>query len=399
MATSKIVRGTGVINADTRVVDMSDRIFLLDPNMSPLTALTMRLRKKQCINPHFQWLEDEFTPVWGQLAAASLLADLTFDVDDGTFFRPGDVVKCMENGEIVLVTGVDVNELTVIRTIGATAASDLADNGALLIIGNANEEGATSREVLSTLKVTKDNFCQIQRRPFAVTETQRNSDLYGGNDLLWQQKKNGKEYMMEIERTHLWGEKASDIPGTVGTHPRRFCGGVDQFITTNRTLSTNLTDGNLTYTEMETFLRTAFRYGSSKKFALCSRLVISIISELAHGNIEYRPEDQQAGIAIRRWNSPHGLLYLITHNLLEDPGDATTVSVRSAELEYSGFMYVLDFDAIFFRYLKNRSVKLRTNIQANDEDSRKDEYISECGLQLIHERQHAVMSGVDSVGT
>jgi hypothetical protein len=53
---------------------------------------------------------------------------------------------------------------------------------------------------------------------------------------------------------------------------------------------------------------------------------------------------------------------------------------------------MLDMESLTYRYLSNRDTKLLTNRQAPREDSRVDEYLTECGLQFEQEKRHAVMS-------
>ena len=58
-----------------------------------------------------------------------------------------------------------------------------------------------------------------------------------------------------------------------------------------------------------------------------------------------------------------------------------------------------DPDKIYLRPLRggrssgNLAIRV-TNIQANDEDSRKDEYLTECSLEFRNEKAHALLTGV-----
>ena len=54
---------------------------------------------------------------------------------------------------------------------------------------------------------------------------------------------------------------------------------------------------------------------------------------------------------------------------------------------YAGYGYLLDLDGLAYRYLTDSDTKLKTNIQANDADGEEDEYISEIGFQLEHEKK------------
>lgn len=49
-------RGTANIEQTKRIIDMSDRIAQLQPSAAPFTVLSMKMRKKPCSNPKFEWL-------------------------------------------------------------------------------------------------------------------------------------------------------------------------------------------------------------------------------------------------------------------------------------------------------------------------------------------------------
>jgi hypothetical protein len=55
---------------------------------------------------------------------------------------------------------------------------------------------------------------------------------------------------------------------------------------------------------------------------------------------------------------------------------------------------------VTYRYLandsQNRDTKLLTNRQPNDQDGRKDELLSEIGLQFGQEIRHGVLTGITS---
>ena len=66
---------------------------------------------------------------------------------------------------------------------------------------------------------------------------------------------------------------------------------------------------------------------------------------------------------------------------------------------YGGYMIILDFDNIVLRTLRgrdgsNRFARRIRNIQANDQDARKDELLSEYGLQVIQEKTHGLVTGI-----
>jgi hypothetical protein len=369
-------RNTENILQDRRIFDFSKKIWLLEPDAAPLTVLLAKTSKVSTSDPDFKWFEDELDPRTDLINDATPPSDTdtTWTVDNGSYFRAGDIVKVPRTGETVRVTAVATNDLTVVRSIGAVAGAALLDNDPIYIIGNANQEFATSRTLKSTLEVTKQNYAQIFRTPVGSSATQEATELRGGNDLAYQRRKKGIEHTVDIERAFLFGEKSED---TSGSHPLRTTGGLLEFITTNITDAS----GALSETEWETWLRSIFRYGNKSKLVIASPLVMSVISAFAQGRLQSVPEDKTHGVAITRWLSPHGEVNLAKSNLLEG-----TI--------YGGYAFGVDMEFVSYRPL--RETQLKTNIQANDEDGQKDEYITECGLQVKLEKAHGILKGVTS---
>lgn len=364
------VRGTGNITQAKRVIDISKKISVLEPDSAPLVQLTKKLEKKVAVNPKFNWLEE------GSLnrvdavdyATGYTAGDTSIVVDTGAKFRIGDVVKAVASGEQLIVTGVSTNTLTVGRAWGTTSAAEIANNAVLLIIGNANEEGATKRVMKTEAEVEKTNYLQIFRTPFGVTETDENSEMYGGKDLAHVRMAQLIEHQKDIERAFWFGEPKED---TTGTHPKRATGGVDHFI------STNASDmgGTMTESEWEAYLRTGFRYGSKTKFVFASPIWISAISFWARGKLQMLPKDKTYGIAVTQFISPHGTVNLVNCQLF---GETTA---------YAGVAYLVDLDGVKYRYLANRDTKLKTHIEDPSADGEEDEYVSEVGLHFEQEKK------------
>jgi hypothetical protein len=373
------VRGTANIEAAKRIVDMSKSIAELEPDAAPLTVFLKKMggKGKVAINPEFKWLENELMTRWDQCNyGTNYTAGATsIVVDNGAYFRIGDVVKVAATKEQMLVTNVATNTLTVTRGWGSTSAGNILDDGYLLILGNANEEGATKPALRTVKEAVKTNYTQIFRTPFGVTETTDKSDMYGGSDINVVRKNRGVDHMKSIEEAFLFGEPKED---TGGTHPRRATGGLNYFISTNRTDAS----GTLAESEMETFCRSIFRYGSNKKLLLASPLVISAINSWASGKLNMVPKDSTYGVNIKEYLSGHGTLYIAKHNLLEQ--------------SYAGYAVAVDMDNVDYRYIQGRDTKLLTDRQDPSEDSKIEEYLTEAGLECKLEKTHGILYGVTS---
>ncbi len=380
---------TGAIDASSRVIDMSDTIHLLDPNEAPLTAITMKLRKAHCINPKIEWLEDDYLPSTTTLSASLSASTVTAAVLHSATFvnvRKGDVLQNQTTGENMYVSSMSSASVTFTRQIGGVAAATAtqATTDILLVIGNANEEGANSRIVKSTTKTNLSNFTQIFRWPFGLTGTLNQSETYGGSDLSYQTRKAGIEHRISMERSFMFGVKADDSAAGSGAAPIRFCDGVLARVTSNVSALGTATNAAMTTTTFETFLSTGMRYGPARKVLFASRQIMSEINAFATNRIVTVPTTTSFPLAITEYVSPHGKVYLVSHNLL--------VGAEGATKRYGGYALMLDMDSIFYRYLQGRDTTLKTNIQSNDADARQDEYLTEACPMVIQEKNHSVIT-------
>ena len=195
---------------------------------------------------------------------------------------------------------------------------------------------------------------------------------------MYQAQKAATEHAFEQERAFLFGTKRN----TTGTNSRglRSTGGIYYWLTTN---SVNA-GGTLTHASMETLCEKVFRYGSSTKTMLCSRKVMSQLDNIAEARIETVPQADTYGVTMRRYVSGHGELMIKIHDMLIN--------------DYNGVGIVIDMAQVEKRFTVNSEGKrdslLRMNIQNNDEDAIKNEYLSEVGLHVHLEKAHGLLTGV-----
>jgi hypothetical protein len=159
--------------------------------------------------------------------------------------------------------------------------------------------------------------------------------------------------------------------------------GIFEFIRTNRFD----VGGVLTEAEFDAMCEPAFRYSAAPQMlGIASGRVIQAINNFAKEKMETIPRDEAYGLNLHRYISPFGDVLLAYHRQF----------VGSI---YSGAMLLLDMDRVVLRPLRggrsagNLAIRV-TNIQANDEDSRRDEYITELSLEFQNEKAHALLTGV-----
>lgn len=377
-------RGSNSVTQDIRKVDFGDAILLLQPDAAPLTVLTKRLGKSVTHNPDFKWAEDDLDVRFDAINNGAGYTDsaTSIVVDTGTLFAQHDLVKNTRTGEVFRVTAVATNTLTVVRGVGNSGTGvAMLDNDELLILGSAQPEGDTSKAARSSTTTTQTGYTQIFRRPVELTETWRHSDQnVSENDWDYQIKKAGIEHMKDIELAFLYGKASLD---TSGPQPRRTTGGVISGITTNVTAA----GGALSEASFWAALRPAFRYGAKRKTMFASPLVVSVLNGYARGKVQVINQSANTyGVNVTQYQSPQGLLNVVSHDLLEGA--------------YGGYGVIVDMENAKYRFLSNskgkgsRDTHLNTNIQAPDADTRKDEFLTECGLALGQQKTHALITGV-----
>jgi len=379
------IRGTSALGV-TRKYDVADVISLLDVNRYPLLAILTNagkdpvtkqgkaMKKKETTDPEFKWFEDEYQK-------KVLTGSGTVDPDGGNltvtgqsqYLQVGDVILVAAQGWVFEVTAiVDANTVTVGAELGGATGDPASAAGDVVILGNANQEGAGLREIKAITVTQPYNYCQIFRTPIGITETARNTRGWTKeNDFDYQSRKKAIEHMIDIERAFLFGKRHID---TSGTHPKRFTGGIIPTITSYKTANVD------TESEFEDWLASqAFKHGNTEKYFFCSGAVLAMINSWARKKLDLVRTEKTYGLRILNYESPFGLVHIIRHPLLTGT-------------KYGNYGIMLDMECLTYRYLSNRDTKLLTNRQNPGEDSRVDEYLTECGLQMEQEKRHAIMS-------
>jgi len=404
-ASGNKARDTIISNAEGRLVlDVVDRIFMLETNISPLTALLTNvgkdfsggtwkgsgMLKASTINPEFMWIENTYGGRYaknsGTYAASGAVTITVTGAGSSSayIFTPGDVIKNVRTGENMLVdTVASTTTITIAsggRAFGSTAAAAGADGDELLIIGNANEENSGARNVNNVRSSRNSNYTQIFRTSIAATGTAQASKLYGGNELDTQRRIKGIEHARDIERAFFFGQKKYDTSGTQG-HARRTTGGVLEFIEQGGAYVQDQ-DGMLTAPDFNTFLREGFTYNNGgAKTLFAGGKVVQAINEFARGQLNTETGANTYGVKVSTYMSTWGDINIVHHPLFVG--------------EYAGYGFLLDVENCFrYRYMDGRDSKLRLNIQAPDIDGQVDEYLTECGLERKNAPYCALLKGV-----
>lgn len=392
------LRGTGDWATDERPKNFRELILWRDPNgQAPLTALMSKMRKETTDDPEFSWYEEELRPIRVNVSVAALAADTALTLDTTEAFAALDLVA----GDLLLVetnsttaysfellevasTPTAAGSLTVTRGAAGTTAADIAAGTYLLKVGNAFEEGAASPDS-STRNPTKQfNYCQIFKTTYNLTETARHTRTRTGDPLKNDKKRKMFDHSVAMEQAFIFGNRYE----TVGANgkPKRYTGGLYQFLADNYDATTSPTI--VIWTDPVTTDEDAildgiydiFDFGHSEagneRLGLCGNVFLNRLNQIAKNSsstrIQYDGQVDIYGMKLQRWVFPQGTIYLRTHPLL------------NMNSRFTKGCFLINPASIRYRPLTGRDVMFKDNIQNNDEDAMKGQWIGEVGVEWHH---------------
>lgn len=342
-------------------------------------------------------------------------------------FRVGHVVEI--NG--ITVSNAGSNQLTgIITSIAATyilvrANNTLAgvDNGTtsenvskeILVIGSAFAQGIVDISGQIYNQPTQfANLCQIFRTPFSFTGTVLKTGLKYDDQGPYRDKakEHSINHMRELEFAFLFGNKSTYVPsgavdpttgvglpinttGGVLYHMKRWEAGDYGSVTASadsdddKRIIVNST-GTLNEKTYDTYLERVFRVTNNtanEKLVLCGSGFLSVINQLYKSKSVLDgdfPKSDAYGMSVVRHVTPFGDIFYKTHPLFS----------LNARLRYNALF--LDINNLKYRYMIGRDTELLKNRQPNDADYRKDEYLTEAGLELWFPQSNLYLQNVTS---
>ena len=389
------LRGTGDFGDDERPKSFREMILWLNPNgRSPLTALMSKMRSERVTDPEFSWWEESLTLVRVETDAEANDSATTISLDSGALqLVRGDVLLVEKDddtdytNEIVEVseTPSGDGEIAVSRGVADTTAATIPSGAFLTRIGTSFAEGTGSPDVSQRNPKKQHNFCQIFKTAYELTETVKETTFRTGDAKQNDRRRKSFDHAVSMELAWLYG-RAYETTGDNGK-PKRYTGGLRQFIrTNNKVFDPSATSGKSEVTEDNflDFVHKVFDHegdngGSDERLVLAGNEALNTLNKLARDSnstrINFDGIVETYGMRLQRWIVPQGAFYVRTHPLLNTHG------------RYSSSMFIVDPANLVYRYL--RDTKDQQGIQANDEDVEKGQWLTECGMELHHEKTMA----------
>ena len=429
--------GTSATDFHTRrLFDFSDRVSELAPEESPFFVYLSKVAKVPTSDSQFRFLEDRtkvsitdrafLAQAAVTVAAAGGSTSVTFDTTGGAnvaWLIPGMVVSIGEDDDstsqpewatvrLDSVVQTSTSKTTCqVTTIAAANSSTTAvdDNTKCTVIGTAFEEGSGAPDVWSQKLDHDYGYTQIFKTAAEMTNTSR-ATVYRGYADEWQRIWNLKlrEHKVDIERAMLYGMRGSQnsinytdgIAGHIiaNSQSQAVLDGSQMSYTEDKAYFKSNTAAQWTYDDLLSDFEVIFdpaRGGSSAKLALASLPVISLFNKLS-GFIDNSFNMTDAGAASYNFQKSEGTFGHRVMRIETVHGDVSLVKEPLFRGMAAGFLCMVDLDHVSYRPLVgngiNRDTSIQTNVQAADEDLRKDMILTEAGLEVGLPETHALIN-------
>jgi len=384
---------------ENRVIrKVHDKIAMLEPNVAPLITLMMKLSKRKSTdNPVNEWQEQDYAARWAQSAATvantTSATTIALQTNHGTYFVPGDTIlvpaataSVGTYPELLRVTTVSSDTITVTRAFAGTTPVTIGSSGSLIILGSAFEEGASVPLAKMSSPTWNTTYTQIFRTATPpITYTAMGTKNYGSEaqgERARNQELKLKEHKIAMNRALLWG-KASTTTGLATNNYVRTTQGIYS------TISTNKFDANgiLTMKALAGFMTSAFRYGPPEKVLLACPKMCEALDAWGNSHLQIRQSEKRFGVSVKEWVSSAGTLLVVRDWMLENG--------ISGQNGMAGVSFILDLDQFTYLYLDGMEgygdTKLYENVVRDGTHKMVDEYVTEGGFMIKNEKYHSMI--------
>lgn len=353
-----------------------------------------------------------------------VVSSAEFQVGQIIMLLDASVASTTQNVKAIVTANDTTNNRLTIRFMEdiSTINNDSGDqNGiSVVVVGNVHAEGAAALTGIARNPIKVSNHTQIFRNAFSFTRTALKTPTDFDQSGIYKEtaKDNAIDHMVEMEMAFLWGVKGSQTVTSNGDSvPERTTGGVRWFLeqwekqntgnggaydyVTGASAATANTDdakriinfstGSVGWKDFNGYLERAFRTTNNRAFEklfLCGSGVLAAINSALENravtNKNFRSETVY-GMNITTWETPFGTVHFKTHPLFN----------RSSAWRYDGVL--LDVQNLRYRPLNDSDTVLLKNRQNNGDDRRKDEWLTEAGLECRFPESHMWFENLQTI--
>lgn len=394
------LRGTGDWATDERPKNFREMILWRNPNgQAPLTALLSKMKSESTDDPEFNWYEEQldalrltinyttgYTTTATSLVITSNLStsNAGTDVVAGDLFLVEQTLTSAYADELIMASAAgSANTITVTRGIASTTPVALANGAKLTKIGNAYEEGSTAPTSTTRNPSKLYNYCQIFKTTYDITNTAKKTKTRTGDPIKNDKKRKMFDHSVAMEMAFIFGKRV-ETTGANGK-PLRLTGGLLWHLSQNASSQITVYATTPTETTFTDAIYKMFDYNSgagNERIGFVGNGFLNSLNRLASSQSRTRVNFDKVvdmyGMRLQRWVMPQGEVYLKSHPLFNTHSKFTNDGL------------FIDPTAVRYRHLRDTSFK--DNIQANDADAEKGQWLTEAGLEVDHSKTMAWLS-------
>jgi hypothetical protein len=223
-------------------------------------------------------------------------------------------------------------------------------------------------------------------------------------------KDNGLRHMIEMEKAFLFGERSTKLvvdPDTGDSTPETTTGGVVWFleqweaansiyrggsgataVTANSDDNKRIIDlgGTMSKSEYNTYITRAFRKTNDRayeKLGLCGGTFLATVNDLFEAqvvrNAAVSDKNRNWDFQVHSHSTLRGTIHYKVHPLFDEDPDLQDACL------------ILDVGNLMYRPLSDSDTTFLKGRQETDRDGRKDEWITEAGLELRYPESHMLI--------
>lgn len=336
------------------------------------TPVLSRFPKLPVGSPSFKITNDGFRPRSGSVNnGAATGTGTTFTVADGSALDVGDVI--LIESELILVTGIAGNVLTVVRGYGSTTNASHADLIGYSLITNTRTGAEVDITAMSRIPTPTTQWCQTVQHAYQVGgalegTTNYVSGLGGPLD---------RDRMLAMQHCFDDFESACYFGTAVGvtsSTTRPMMGGLKSLITTNKTTSPTNASAYKPSDLIRDTVQKCFNNGGNPAYLIVSPDFLTGLAIWGNAAMRVQAGSSVFGTAIDLFEVP----FLSGMSIIPAPllGTGTAICVSAAELR----------------------IRLKRPLRDKPRGSRGDAFegdlIMEGAVELDNEAHHAWVSGV-----
>ena len=363
--------------------DVSDLVSILSPHETPLLdALGDPLHA--ATSTRHEWLDDELLPNFDLISQPGLndsgLNTTSLTVANGSRFRIGDQLQGDTKHEVLFVTAVSGNTLTIVRGYGGSTKQALADGLKLRILGNAALEGADADAARFTIRTRRSNYTQIFSAAVQVSGTEAAVRQIAIDDEMSYQTTNRlRELLRDLENTAINGVAAATNPQGSSTVRRTLQGIIGSIATNTMSPGAGYLPGETALGEahINGALRTIWEVSGNKPdLIVCGGGQKRRINGFIQTNQRFAPDNETFKNTVSLYESDFGACRVVLSRYV--PADT---------------VLFLDSSRVGVLPLAGRSFQFKPLASTGDYES--GEVLGEYTVELRNEKGHGVLSGLD----